>query len=143
MSVDIQSFEKVTMAHADWIIDLAEEVYDQKLDRESVKAWMADATTYSDVFFYRGKNSVGLASAITPFYGNAPKVVHMVYLFARRNRTLEGYKMLLTMVLWAKSIGASAFHFGSAASGVDLEPFARRLTRYGARQERPTWTVDL
>lgn len=129
----------VTLADADWVIDLAEEAYGRSLDRQMCRDWMAELLSQRNVFFRKSANIVGIAVSSHDFWSTDSFHTHMLYLFGRKRSGWEAYKMVVTMAVWSKSIGATAFHFGS--SGVDLSAFAIRMQRYGLTQDRPSWTI--
>lgn len=131
----------VTMADADWVVRLAEEQYGRPLDQQGCKDWIADMLTNGQsTFFARSDHAAGVAVAQRAFFDPNVVQVHMLYLVARKNRTMAGYRMLLAMAAWAKDMGASSFHFGSTTQH-DLSPLAKRMARYGVLPDRQTWTL--
>lgn len=135
----VDGVQSVTLADADWVIDLAEKAYGRSLDRDGCRDWIAEAISMRNVFFRRTANVVGVAALQYDFYDPNTARAHMLYLFAENAGGWGAYKMLMLMMVWAKEAGAASFHFGSNTK-VDLGPFARRLARYGVVVDDPSWT---
>lgn len=132
----------VSMNDADWVIALAEECYGRPLDHNGVREFMADSLTAArQTFFCRSRHAVGVAVLQRPFFDPSILQAHMVYLMARKNHGLAGYRMLMCMTAWAKAMGAASFHFSSATS-YDLSVFARRMAALGVKPDQPSWTLD-
>lgn len=86
--------------------------------------WLAALFARRDYTCLRGEHSAGVARVLQA-YGAEPQA-QVVGLAAWPHAGLEPLRMLRVMLLWARMIGASKLTL-SADTGVDFEPFAKRL----------------
>lgn len=129
-----------TVEDTDWLISLAQDSYDRPLDLDGCRSFIATATAApNECFFARTENGVGVALAQAEFHAPHILAAHMLFLMARPNCGIEGYRLLKAMITWAKSRGVKTFHFGES-TGVNLAPFAARI---GAQLDRPSWRLEL
>lgn len=86
--------------------------------------WLGQLFSRGDYTCLRGERTAGIARVLAA-YGAEPQA-QVVGLAAWPHAGLEPLRMLRVMVLWARTIGASKLTL-SADTGVDFEPFAKRL----------------
>lgn len=134
-------FRKATEADIPFILALAKELYPDRPVEQGVP-WITRAMRDPAHFVVVGPHSAGCCH-ITKHYGFEPKA--RLDMLARRpgvtTATMEALKLLRVMLWWAKDRGAKGNFTLDADTGVDFEPFAKRLG--GKRVEYVRYEIPL
>lgn len=94
-------------------------------DEDEAVKWGNAAVVNPTVIAVRGEYGFAVASVVRFFYRATPQCF-MVFLCAKPNARLEGYRLLKSVIQSARERGATKIHIGSETD-FDFAPFARRL----------------
>lgn len=126
-----------TLEDVDFLIDVGRACY-PPFDEDAIRKWLESLFTNPSAMMLRSENGACIASITRLIYRDRP-MCYFVFLCARPNKTLEGYRLLKSMVECARERGASQVHIGSE-TGFDFAPFAKRL---GWEVENPTYVLRM
>ena len=131
-----------TISDLDDLIEIARECYGRDTFNTSAsRLWANRAIGNPDGIFIRSDDGFAVAGAQS--FPHEPNILRarLIYIASRCKNpwTFDGYRMFLHLVIWAREIGASSFHFGSE-TGVDFSPFAKRLK---ACQDTASYSLGL
>lgn len=118
--------------------DAACDCYADHFDEAEAKAHADLWLKNPDVLMFRGENGFVVASITRLFYRKKHECF-IVFLCARPNKTLEGYRLLKTVIQSARERGATKIYMGTD-TGFDFAPFAARL---GWETQPPTFALSL
>lgn len=119
------------------MLDVARECYSEFVENEA-REWGMGALMQPNTIALRGDNGFVIASIVKFFYKDRPQCFP-IFLCARSNSSLEGYRLLKSMVQSARERGAAKVHIGSE-TGFDFAPFAKRM---GWETEPPSYVLRL
>jgi hypothetical protein len=129
------SIRKATSDDETFMFEIAKEKYPERAIERGAP-WVRWAMQHSERLVLVGPNSFGIAQ-VGWFYGMERRA-RLDMLCARPipGAALEALKMVRMMVAWAAEQGATGAFRLDADTGVDFEPFARRL---GGKLVTTTW----
>lgn len=102
-------------------------------------SWLVRIIGSPDYRVLTGRGCVAIGCLVRSFHHPMPPVGHCLFLFGSPFTPWDPVKMLRLLIQWARVNGAKRFRFGSDTE-TDVSPLARRL---GARQDKPSFTLDL
>lgn len=130
---------KCSTEDVDFLYDLALLRYGDRIkDRAALRIWLARAIQLPDIFIARSGHGA-LAGALQTFFYDPQPELRLLYLVSQRPSPWDSLKLLRSLIEWGKSKGCARLRLTNE-TGIDLEPFARRLGRVRAV---PCFVVDI
>lgn len=118
-----------------FVLDVARNKY-PPFDESRALEWLYSSLSNPNMLMLRGDHGFGIAGITYRFYDPKP-LAHLVFLAVKPGGGWEGYRLLASMIRWARDRGA-VFHLGED-TGVDFGPWARRL---GGKVDRPSYIFE-
>lgn len=127
----------ITVDDLDFMYEVASACY-PAFDKTEAWAWAQSVLTQPNIIALKSGQGFVVASITRLFYRKDSQCF-IVFICAKPNRRLEGYRLLKSVVQSARERGASKIFIGSD-TGFDFAPFATRL---GWDTQPPTYALSL
>lgn len=115
---------RATLADLDFLIGVAKDVY-PPFDEDVARAYIDANIGKTSQLWVRGEYGAGVIVSHKPFYATEIRA-SLLWLAARPNRTMEGYRILCYLLEQARAAGAHTLRFGEE-TGMRFDILAKRL----------------